>query len=85
MIVPTKYTDIKSSILFIAMSILKYLRKEKIVQFDELIDMLIVDHGKQVKNSINIALIFLYAFNKIQYIKELDAVSLIEEKADEAQ
>jgi hypothetical protein len=42
--------------------------------------MLAVDLGNKAKTNLNITLTFLYALNKIQYIKELDAISLIEEK-----
>lgn len=80
MIVPTKHTDIKYSVLFLSSKVIKYLRKEKIIKFNDLIDMLIVDIGNKVKNNINVTLTFLYALNKIQYIKELDAISLIEKQ-----
>ena len=45
--------------------------------------MLIAEFGKKVKNNINESLLFLYALNKIDYIKELDAISFIEKKDNE--
>lgn len=83
MITPTKHTNIRYSILFLASKILKYLKREGIIKFNDLIDMLTVDFGKKVKNNVNITLTFLYALNKIQYIKELDAISLIEKENNE--
>ena len=83
MITPTKHTDIRYSILFISNKIIKYLKRENIIKFNDLIDMLVAEFGNKVKNNINESLLFLYALNKIDYIKELDAISFVEEKKDE--
>ena len=83
MITPTKHTDIRYSILFISNKIIKYLKKENIIKFNDMIDMLVAEFGNKVKNNINESLLFLYALNKIDYIKELDAISFVEEKKDE--
>jgi len=80
MIIPTKHTDIRYSVLFLSSKILKYLRQKNIIKFNDLIEMLAVDLGNKAKTNLNITLTFLYALNKIQYIKELDAISLIDEE-----
>jgi len=77
MITPTKHTNIKYSILYIASKILIHLKKENIIKLDDLVNLLVDELGKDVKNNINISLTFLYALDKIQYIKELDAITLI--------
>ncbi|GAB6161914.1 hypothetical protein JCM12298_10730 [Desulfothermus naphthae] len=77
MITPTKHTNIKYSILYIASKILIHLKKENIIKLDDLVNLLVDELGKEVKNNINISLTFLYALDKIQYIKELDAITLI--------
>ena len=83
MITPSKHTDIRYSVLFLANKIIKYLKRENIIKFNDLIEMLIADFGNKVKNNINETLLFLYALNKVQYIKEIDAISLVEKESDE--
>jgi len=83
MITPSKHTDVRFSVLFIANKIIKYLKRENIIKFNDLVEMLIAEFGRKVKNNINESLLFLYAFNKIDYIKELDAISLIEKEDNE--
>ncbi len=83
MITPTKHTDIRYSVIYLSSKILKNLKQENIIKFNDLIDLLIVDLGNKVKNNINITLTFLYSLNKIEYIKELDAISLIEKERNE--
>jgi len=83
MITPSKHTDIRYSVLFLANKIIKYIKRENIIKFNDLIEMLIADFGNKVKNNINETLLFLYALNKVQYIKEIDAISLVEKESDE--
>jgi len=83
MITPSKHTDIRYSVLFLANKIIKYLKRENIIMFNDLIEMLIADFGNKVKNNINETLMFLYALNKVQYIKEIDAISLVEKEDNE--
>ena len=83
MITPSKHTDIRYSVLFLANRIIKYLKRENIIKFNDLIEMLVADFGNKVKNNVNETLLFLYALNKVQYIKEIDAISLVEKVSDE--
>ncbi len=83
MITPSKHTDIRYSVLFLSNKIISYLKQENIIKFNDLIEMLISDLGNKVKNNINATLLFLYALNKIEYIKELDAISLIKKENNE--
>ncbi len=83
MITPSKHIDIRYSVLFLANKIIKYLKRENIIKFNDLIEMLIADFGNKVKNNINETLLFLYALGKIQYIKEIDAISLVEKGNNE--
>lgn len=83
MITPTKHTDIRYSVLFVANKIVGYLKREDIIKFNDLVEMLVAEFGNKVKNNINEALLFLYALNKVDYIKELDAISLLEENKNE--
>ena len=83
MITPSKHTDIRYSVLFLSNKIIRHLKYENIIKFNDLIEMLIADLGHKVKNNINETLLFLYALNKIEYIKELDAISLIHRESNE--
>ena len=83
MITPSKHTDIRFSVLFLSNKIVKYLKRENIIKFNDLIEMLIADLGNNVKNNVNETLLFLYALNKIEYIKKLDAISLIKKGNNE--
>lgn len=83
MITPSKHTDIRYSVLFLSNKIIKYLKNENIIKINDLIEILITDLGYKVKNNINETLLFLYALNKIEYIKDLDAISLIQKENNE--
>ena len=83
MITPTKHTDIRYSVLFLSNKVIRYLKRENIIKINDLIETLIADLGHKVKNNITETLIFLYALNKIEYIKELDAISLIQKENNE--
>lgn len=83
MITPSKHTDIRYSVLFLSNKIIKYLKRENIIKFNDLIEMLIADLGNKVKNNINGTLLFLYALDKIEYIQDLDAIILKEKESNE--
>ena len=70
MITPSKHTDIRYSVLFLSNKIIKYLKRENIIKFNDLIEMLIADLGNKVKNNINETLLFLYALDKIERSEE---------------
>ena len=83
MLTPTKHTNIKYSVAYIAGNILKYLQNENMLKYDD-IKALIMDRvGKKARYNINNALVFLYAMNKIEYLSELDTIVLLKEKQHE--
>lgn len=77
MLAPTKHTQIKFSVLFIAGKILSFLTKETIIKYDDLKAMLVNELGEKSKNNVDFALTFLYSINKIEYLKKIDAVKLL--------
>lgn len=83
MITPSKHTDIRYSVLFLSNKIIKYLKRENIIKFNDLIEMLIAEFGSKVKSNVNESLLFLYAINKVEYVKEIDAISLVEKGNNE--
>ncbi len=76
---PTKHTNIKFSVIYVAGVILKVLHDNGILKYDELKQILIKEIGINVKSRTNISLTFLYAIGKIKYLKDLDAITLINE------
>jgi hypothetical protein len=79
MLTPTKHTNIKYSIVYISGIILKILQENSILKYDELKQLVIENSGIKTKARINISLTFLFAIHKIEYLKELDAIILINE------
>jgi hypothetical protein len=79
MLTPTKYTKVKYSAIYIAGIILKCIQKENIVRYEDLKEILVGNLGVKAKTRINVSLTFLFSIGKIKYIKELDAIALLDE------
>lgn len=79
MLTPTKHTNIKYSAIYIAGIILKYIQKENIVKYEDLKEILVGNLGVKAKPRLNVSLTFLFSIGKIKYIKELDAIALVDE------
>ncbi|MFV8333231.1 ABC-three component system middle component 8 [Flavobacterium sp. GSP14] len=77
MLKPTKHTNIKFSVIYIAGKILYFLTKETIIKFDDLKEMLIQEIGIKSKNNVDFALTFLFSIGKVEYLKNIDAVKLL--------
>lgn len=77
MLAPTKHTNIRFSVIFIAGKILKSLNNEGLLKYDDLKNLIISDLGSKSKYNLDFALTFLYSIGKIRYIKDIDAIELI--------
>lgn len=77
MLEPTKHTNIKYSVIYIAGKILAYLQNENILKYDDVRGLLIKEIGYNAKHNINYAFTFLFSIGKIQYLESLDAVTLL--------
>lgn len=77
MLKPTKHTNIKFSVIYIAGQILLFLTKETIIKYEDLKEMLIQEIGTKSKNNIDFALTFLFSIGKVEYLKNIDAVKLL--------
>jgi len=80
MLTPTKHTKIKYSVIYISGIILKLLYNNSIMKYDELKQLLVKQLGEKAKFRLNISLTFLYSIGKIEYMKELDAITIINEQ-----
>ncbi len=83
MLTPTKHTNVKYSIVYISCAILKMLQENSILKYDELKQLLIKNIGIKAKSRLNISLTFLYSIGKIEYLKELDAITISNEQENE--
>lgn len=77
MLTPTKHTNIKYSVIYIAGKILGFLKKETLIKYEDLKEMLVSEIGVNAKNNIDYSLTFLYSIGKIEYLKNIDAITLI--------
>lgn len=76
MLKPTKHTNIKFSVMNIAGKVLYFLQKENILKYEELKTILIKEIGHNAKYNINNALTFLYSIGKVEYLSDIDAITL---------
>ncbi len=76
MLTPTKHTNIKYSVIYIAGKILEILKRETLIKYDDLREILIKEIGVKAKNTIDFSLTFLFAIGEIEYLKSIDTVTL---------
>ncbi|MFH0733363.1 MAG: ABC-three component system middle component 8 [bacterium] len=83
MLKPTKHTAIQYSVIYISGIILKKLQENGILKYDDLKNLLIQNIGVKAKSRLNSSLTFLFALDKIEYLKELDAISITKQTENE--
>lgn len=83
MLTPTKHTNIKYSVIYIAGKVLGFLKKESLIKYEDLKEMLVNEIGVKAKNNIDFSLTFLFAIGKIEYVKDIDAVTLIRDSDED--
>jgi len=76
---PSKHTNLHYSIVNVSANILKILQENEIIKYNDLLDTLKLNIGADVIEVFTLSLTFLYIMNKIEYIKELDTIRLINE------
>ncbi|MCI4625511.1 MAG: hypothetical protein L3V56_06080 [Candidatus Magnetoovum sp. WYHC-5] len=80
MLVPDKHLNIQLSVFNIAAQIIKMLKERGILTFDELLSILInITDNEGVKEVFIQSLSFLFILNKIDYLKDIDSIVLIDE------
>ena len=77
MLTPTKHTSIKYSVLYIAGIILYEVKRNGIIQFDELKEVIVDKVGKETGDSFQYSLSYLFLMNKIVYNPRLDSFSAL--------
>jgi hypothetical protein len=63
----------------ISASILKILKENSIIEYNELLEVLKEKIGKDVNEVFLLSLSFLYMHKKVEYIKDLDSIRLTDE------
>ena len=76
---PSKHTNLKYSVINISAGILKTLQDSSIIGYEELLEFLKNSIGEDVEEMYLLSLSFLYIHRKIEYIKELDSIRLLDE------
>lgn len=76
MLKPDKHTNTILSVINIAGLIIKQIKSNEIVSYDDLLISMKVQTSESIKDIFNYSLSFLYLLDKIEYIPELDALRL---------
>jgi hypothetical protein len=76
MLAPNKHTNIKYSILYISGIIMREMRRSGIVKYDDLKNVIINQVGKELGDSFEYSLSFLYLINEINYNQPSDTITL---------
>ena len=81
MIRPTKYTDLKTSVISVSAIIIAEMKQLSAINLDELREVVIDRLGDDAKINFLPSLSLLYALGKLNYDSDVDAiVSLVEVK-----
>ncbi len=78
MLAPTKHTKIRYSVLYIAGLILFEIKKNGIIKYDDLKNVIINAVDKEIGDSFTYSLSYLFLIGKIFYNQELDSFRLAE-------
>lgn len=76
MLKPDKHTNPVLSVINIAGLIIKQIKSNEIVSYDDLLISMKNQTSDSVKEVFNYSLSFLYLLDKVEYIPELDALRL---------
>jgi hypothetical protein len=76
MLTPDKHTDIRYSVLYISGIIMREMKRNGIVKYDDLKNAVISQTGKEIGDLFEYSLSFLYLLNKIRYNQPSDTVTI---------
>ena len=76
MLSPNKNTDIKYSILYISGIIMKELQRSGTIKYDDLKNVIIETIGKEIGDTLELSLSFLFLLDKITYCQQTDCITL---------
>jgi hypothetical protein len=76
MLTPNKHTNIKYSVLYISGIIMREMQRSGIIKYDDLKNVIINQVGKEIGDSFEYSLSFLYLINEISYNQKSDTIIL---------
>jgi len=76
MLAPNKHTNIKYSVLYISGIIMREMKRNGIIKYDDLKNVIINQVGKEIGDSFEYSLSFLYLINEINYNKNSDTIAI---------
>jgi len=80
MITPTKYMNLDLSVLRVSSIIIKVLRKKRIMEYNEVLNIISEKTESDVKEYFQSCLNLLFLLGKINYHLETDNLEFIEQK-----
>lgn len=78
MLKPNKFTDIKTSVVGLSADILRILVDEKVQLLSVVLERVAREKGKDIKQNLHLALIFLFTIGKINYSAADDIIELVD-------
>ncbi|MDR0604328.1 MAG: hypothetical protein LBG80_08520 [Bacteroidales bacterium] len=76
MLIPHKHTDIKYSVLYISGIIMREMKRSGIIKYDDLKNIVINQVGKELGDTFEYSLSFLYLLNEISYNQQSDTITI---------
>jgi hypothetical protein len=77
MIAPHKYLNLNLSVLNLGGVILKIIKNDGVIKYNELLNKVILARGENAKEVFIPTLIFLYLLGIIEYKKDIDTIEFI--------
>jgi len=77
MITPHKYLNLNLSVLNLGGVILKIIKDDGVIKYNELLDKVILARGENAKEVFIPTLSFLYLLGRIEYKKDIDTIEFI--------
>lgn len=74
MLKPDKHTEIKYSVVYLSVLMMKEIQQSGIIKYDDLKNTLTQKIGNRVNENFEQALSFLYLLDKVNYLKEMDSI-----------
>ena len=76
MLTPNKHTSVRYSVLYISGVIMREVQQSGIIRYDDLKNSIISQVGKEIGDSFEYSLSFLYLINKISYNQQSDMITI---------
>ena len=76
MLTPYKHTNVRYSVLYISGIIMREVQQSGIIRYDDLKKSIISQVGKEIGDSFEYSLSFLYLINKISYNQQSDMITI---------